>query len=259
MKLVMIASGLGGSAKTTTAVRLAETLTALRVPAGVVDLSPYPTAGSLVVANGVPVAGGRGASTPITARSVLKPYEDRLKVMFVDTGRLDDPALVPWTTLCDGLLLTTRGDRFSLAALEGLGPSLQKVRALNPDMEFLGFLPVMVSPNDSAAVDDLKRAAAKYLLPVVVPADAWEWRRSHAGCIEGLETAPAAGQPEPPADRAHRDLARFVMTKFALEPETEAVMAAAAAPKETGLVSRLWKLAGKALGPKATVTAEARP
>ena len=263
MKLIMVASATGGAAKTTTAVRLGQALNACRVPTGILDLSPYPTAAELARtglrnrpdwAGPMPVLLGRGATTAIAAGSILKPYEGKLKALVVDTGRLDDPILRPWASLLSALILTTRGDRFSLSALDGVGPWLADLRTLNPQLQFLGFLPVALAPGEGDALLDLKRAAGRYLLPFTVPEEEAEWARSHASLIEGLEAGGPAGVPPDSMEAAHAGLAQHVAAALGLEPlPAPAPDAPPAKPKEVGLISRLWKLAGRATGPKVVV------
>ncbi|MEQ8821791.1 MAG: hypothetical protein RLY93_16255 [Sumerlaeia bacterium] len=245
MKTILIASATGGSAKTTTAVRLAESLKRARVPAGVMDLSPYPTANYLVREKDVFALNGRGAATSVAVDAMLRPLEDRCRALVIDTGRLDDPMLDFWIEFCDAMILTTRVDAFALKAFEGIWDSLEQRRKDNPEMKFLGFLPVVVGPEEKKNVRQLQLAASRFVLETAVPFDQQEILRAQSTCIEGLDPLPADyGEA---SREAYDALAAHTIGQLGIEqlPQTEPER-----KKEVGLFTKLWRVASKSVRPK---------
>jgi hypothetical protein len=254
MKVLMIGSANGGSAKTTVAVRLVETLSKFGLKAGIVDLSPYPTASYLAQPK-TPVLLGRSASTPVAARCVLKPYVDQWDLAIIDTGRLDDPVLDHYAPLVNGLILTTRPDPFSLRALQTVGTPLQRLRGRNPGIKFLGFLPVLTSFEGGYSIMPLRQAAGKYMINHPIGATAWEWMRAHRSIL-GADSS-ASVDPlldKDPLELAFEGLGKSVLEQLELEiPVAAPVQEAEQPKKEVGALTKLWRSMARAMGPKATV------
>ena len=260
MKVVLIASSSGGSAKTTVAVRLAEELTRLKVRCGIVDLSPYPTA-SYLSNGGVQVVQGRGATTTVAARCVLKPYEDLWDVAIVDTGRMDDPILDYYSPLVDAVILTTRPDPYSLRSLQTVGQPLQRLKAGNPNQSFMGFLPVMTSFEGGYSIMPLRQAAGKYMINHPIPASSWEWKKAHQSIFqeEGVVSQPLDSVLDhDPVQAAVQGLAVAVLEHISVAIPEAKSEAAPTPTKEVGALTKLWRMATKNLGPKATVEGAAQ-
>jgi cellulose biosynthesis protein BcsQ len=240
MKMILIASASGGSAKTTTCVRLAEALGTHRRRGVVVDLSPYPTAGYLVAAEGgVDIVRGRAATTPVAAASFLKPFEAPHAVALLDIGRLDDPALDPWMPMVTDILLTTRCTEHAVAALPGLWSALQARREKYPSINFLGFLPVLFKPEQEGQLRLLRQASRNAVAGGPIPFDPREVRRCQETIFKGL--APFPDTFPDLSNRAYGALALELAERLGVE-------ARAPEPAESGggLFTRLWKKAADA-------------
>jgi cellulose biosynthesis protein BcsQ len=243
MRLIVVAGAKGGTARTTTAVRLAEEMARRRIPAGIVDLSPYPTSHMLVREEKTFVIRGESATTEVAARACIKPYEAKRPVVFVDTGRLSDPAIQPWLPLCEGFLLTTPVNAQSIQALPAVWEAVEEMKKTGSGLRFLGFLPVMVKQERLALLERIRQRFPGHFLPEHVPWDDSEPARAERGAIEGLRLA--AGENEAAALRAYAQLADYLMDELEIRPPEESEPA----PKrETGMLSRLWKKAAKAIG-----------
>ena len=236
MKRLLIASVLGGAAKTTSAVRLAEAWRKEGRTAAVAELSPWPTASLLRIDDKVSVRSLEAPASEAAAAARLKPIE--ADVVLLDAARLDDPTLLHWAPCCHAVLLTTRCDDFSLAALQGAWPLLEGLREANPDLEFLGFLPTMIQPGDDDGYSRLKAAARSYLIDHPIVYDAAERRRSQKSCFEGQDPLPAALDRK--SAESYAAAAATLATRLDL-PAPKPVEEEA--PKETGLFTRLWRKA----------------
>lgn len=257
MHLLLLTGAKGGSARTTTAVRVCEALVARGIPAGIVDLSPYPTAHMILRDSRVFVLSGRNATTQIAAQSLLKPFEKPNSLVVVDAPRLDDPALLPWLPLVKSMVLTTAINSHAVAAMPALWQSAARLHKLQSGIAFLGLLPVLVREEERAMLAELQKGLPDRMLPVAVPFDLDERRRALAGLIEGDIGIVA---PDGPALAAWEALSRHLETRLGLVAEVVVPKAESsaeeAAPK--GMLSKLWKLAAKALGPRAAVVGGTR-
>jgi len=236
--LIAVCSAKGGSARTTTCVRLAQALNAARIPTGIVDLSPYPSVQFMLApGDAIPVIGGRAATTPIAARSIVRPYEERCSCLLIDTSRLDDPAILPWLPLMNHFLVTMKIDKNSVRAMPSIWDSFDTWKAINPELKFLGFLPTCVEPSQQAVVRGLRNRMEEHFLPVAIPRND----------VERLG-------PELVTRGAEWDtLAAHLRQRASLKQ----ILPEPARNTEKGLVTRMWKLAASVLGPKVSVVTEA--
>jgi chromosome partitioning protein len=242
--ILLIASAKGGTAKSTTAARLAESLARRGYRPALIDLSPYPTTRHLLAAKGlVRAVPGRSATSELAVLSLLRPFEAKNDLILVDTMRFDDSALDPWHNYLSALILTTRLDRFAVRALPACWPTLDRLRTAAPRMKPLGVLPVLTRPNDAAALRELRRAEPDQIIPTEIPFDPAELRRSQLGIVEGVPEPPSAS----PSGIAYDQLAAHVANQLGLPAP------AAAEPPQTGFLSKLWQAARKRLGPAVTV------
>lgn len=234
MKRLLIASAQGGAAKTTTALRLAEAWRRQGRTASVAELSPWPTAQLMRADDTLPVRALAEPSTEAAARAHLKPLSADAVVL--DAARLDDPGLAHWARCCDAVLLCTRCDAHGLGALKGAWPLLEELREWNPDLEFLGFLPVLLREEDAAGYSRLLRSARGYVVEHPIPFDPAEARRSQRACFAGQDPLPASMDRGSLA--AYEAVADFVAKRLQL-PDPKPVEA----PKEQALFTRLWRRA----------------
>lgn len=238
VKTLLLVSPKGGSGKSTAAVRLAESLTAKRIPAAILDLSPYPTAS---FTTGLTVAPGRGATSAIAARALLRPLAEKAKVCLIDTGELSDPALEPWFGVVDAMLVVSRLNKQAIGALPAAWTRFAEIRKANPSLRFLGILPTFASDAEKGLRDSLAQRLPQSIFPVSIPFDAIDHQRLQARCFEG---APAL-----PARSAALDGWDAVATILAKEFELQAAAPAEEAkPTAMGVLGRLWKSARSVLG-----------
>ena len=234
MVVIAVASAKGGSARTTTCVRLAKALTAMQIPTGIVDLTPYPSAHFLLTEKDtVPVIAGRAARTATAARSIVKPYEERCSCLLLDTTRLDDPNLNCWLAMVSHFMVTMKVDKNSVRAMPSVWDSFDAWKGINPGLNFMGFLPVCVEASQEKVLGALRQRVPEHILPVGIP-----WNEAER---LGPELVVPSSEWE--------GLARHVATKAGLK------RVAPEAPKssEWGLVSRVWRLAASVIGPKVSV------
>ena len=236
MKTILVASALGGSGATTTAVRLAEAWLAEGRDVAVGELSAWPSASLITADSRLKVRALPAPVSAAAARSLLKPLAG--DVVLLDAARLDDPALLHWVCACDAVLLVTRCDTFSLGAFSRTWPMLEALRAANPAMEFLGFLPTMVRPEEEASLRSLRMGAREHVLGHAIPMDPAESRRSQGACFEGQE--PLAPSMDLGSTAAHGACAAELASRLQL-PAPKPV--APAAPATTGLFTKLWSAA----------------
>ncbi|MBI1292506.1 hypothetical protein GC173_14905 [bacterium] len=239
MKIIAIASAKGGSARTTTCVRLSQALVAADVPTGIVDLSPYPSVSYVLPKDHKgPVVIGRAAKTSVAVRSLLKPYEDSTSCMLLDTARLDDRAITPWLPMIDHFIVTLKIDKNSVRAMPSVWSAIDGWRSANPSMTFLGFLPVCVEPHQMDVLKSLRSRMVEHILPVGIP----------------FHEAERLGPDLAPKQKEWDDLARHVMRQAGLRAKPPEVKPSS----EVGIVSRMWRMAASVLGPRIGVTGGAK-
>lgn len=254
MKLCIIAGAKGGCARTTTAVRVAESMSASGVRAGIVDLSPFPTAHLLVSRQDVALIQGGAASTTIAAESILRPHRDSVRFAFVDTGRLDAARLAPWLPLCESVLIASPVDPFSISAMPAMWTALEQIRAVNAQIRFMGILPVLVRPEGEALRERLRARFKGQFLDESIPFDEAEVARA-ARAGAGLPPIPGV-ESAGPAFAAWKALAARIMDEHGLAPRVEAPAAEVAADRR-GFLGKLWRLASGKLGRASVVGKEA--
>ncbi|MCC5876754.1 MAG: hypothetical protein JJU11_11095, partial [Candidatus Sumerlaeia bacterium] len=198
----------------------------------------------------IPVVKGRSLTTATAVRAALAPYRDTSTVFFMDTARLDDPFLLQWIEHCNHLMLTIRMDKQSIKALPGVNSVLAELRKANPGMRFMGFLPTLVDNDRAGLVRILDQAVPGYTIPISIPRDNDEHLRSQVSAFKGLDHAL---NPNAPAQKAYVKLSGWMAERLDLEPIREAA-AREEDKKETGVISRLWKLAASRLSPRVQVT-----
>lgn len=254
MKICIIAGAKGGSAKTTTAVRVAERMSASGVPSGIVDLSPFPTAHLLLSRPDVALIQGAGASTTIAAESILRPHRDAVRFAFIDTGRLDAARLAPWLPLCESVLIASPVDPFSISAMPAMWSALEQIRAVNAQIRFMGILPVLVRPEGEALCQRLRTRFPGQFLDEAIPYDEAEvGRAARAGA--GLPPVPGADIAGP-AFAAWKSLSVRIMNDHGLAPRVEAAAASDSADRR-GFLGKLWRMASGKLGRASVVGKEA--
>lgn len=194
------------------------------ISSGVVDLSVWPTL-HLQLADGERafLLRGTDASTPAAAESMLRPYRQGAEIVFLDGGRLDDPAIEPWLPHCSHFILNMAPEPQSIAALPELWNGIERMRRSNPALQMLGILPVLVRGERQELLRKLRTRFAKEFLPMEL-----QWS-------PGNEDAPAGGV----------ELSRLLVRQFSLRPMVEPKTPAT--PKETGVLSKLWRKASSLL------------
>lgn len=217
---------------------------------GIVELSPWPCTHHLLDGEKIPVVLGRKLTTATAVRAALAPYRDTSTVFFMDTGRLDDPSLLQWIEHCTHLMLTIRMDKQSIRALPGVNSVLADLRKANPGMRFMGFLPTLVDYERTNLVKILDQAVPGYTVPISIPRDSDEHLRAQAGAFKGLDHVLNNNAP---ALKAYIRLSTWTAERLDLEP-VQKTPEAKEEKKETGVISRLWKLAASRLGAKVQVT-----
>lgn len=245
MKLCIVAGAKGGSARTTTAVRVAEHMCATGVSAGIVELSPFPTAHLLASRSDLALVQGAGASTTIAADSILRPHRDKVRFAFVDTGRLDAERLAPWLPLCHSVLIASPADPFSFSALPALWSAVERIRRANASIRFMGILPVLVAAENRALLEKLRTRFPGQFIDDFIPFDEAEIARA-ARAGAGIAAAPESADAGPAA-AAWRALAARMTREFDLAPEPVAPPEPAASDR-LGLLGRLWRVASGKLG-----------
>jgi hypothetical protein len=127
----------------------------------------------------------------------------------------------------------------------------------NPAQSFLGFLPVLTSFEGGYSIMPLRQAAGKYMINHPIPASVWEWKRAHKQII--LDESGGMALPmdslldRNPVEAAMEQLAGTLLSHLGVEipkPEEKPVEPP---KKEVGALTRLWRMAIKGLGAKATV------
>lgn len=234
VKLLLIASAHGGSGKTTACVRLAECFAEARIPAAIVDLSPHSAAPYMTR---LPVIAGRGATTEAAARAIIRPHEEKVRVLLADTGDFADPAIKPWLGLVHSMLLVTRISRLAVSALPTIWPALDEARRAHPSLQFAGVVPMMVTPPQGALCLSLRQRLKDSIHAESIPFDPFEHQRLQRSCFDGMEALPATN----PGLEAWRRSARILAQRMQLEP-----IVAPPEPKPAGALgalANLWRRA----------------
>ncbi len=237
MKVIAIASAKGGSTRTTSAVRLAQALNDQQIPTGIVDLAPYPSVQFLLnPGDSIPVISGRTANTKTAAQSIIKPYFEKCSCLIIDTSRLDDPALEAWLPLITHFFINLKIDRNSIEALPSVWDSIDSWKITNPQLEFLGFLPVCLEQGQERVLENLRSRLKSHILPIDI----------------SYQEEERLGSDFVQRSIEWDNLARYLhqaagLKKVQPQPVTR---------KETGLVSKMWRIAASMLSPKVTIARE---
>jgi len=247
IRILMVAGPKGGVGRTSICVRLAEQFKSRGIPPVLIDLTPNPTAQFVVSKGSFPVAQGRGASTVVSARAILRPFEESAGVVLLDTSRLDDPLLIPWAEIATHLLVVTSANAHGLGSLRTIWEPMQKLREKNENLNFLGFLPTFARSEDRALLDALQRRPDMQILSPPI-----EYSNAE---IERFSSR-ALGQPgqssdsREPVTAAYAKIAEDLIRKMGLKPISQVE----AEKPATGVIGKLWRMAAKALGPRATLS-----
>lgn len=247
VKIILIIGAKGGAGRSTACVRLAESFAASAIPAGIIDLSEYPTAHWIVRNPAVIVAPGKGASSTSAARALLKPLESKCDVILVDTGRLNAAALNPWVEIADTFIVLSRFDPLSVKALPAIWASIDAFRKMNPTLKFAGFLPMMTTQESAKLADEAARRFPGTFLPFRIPFDRSEADRNHARCFEGTtDVAVPARELQPiwSALSKHLGESLYLKPRVAEEPKEGVVR---------GVLGKIWKLAASKIATKVKV------
>ncbi len=247
IRVLMIAGPKGGVGRTSICVRLAEQFKSRGISPVLIDLTPNPTAQFIVPKGSFPVAQGRGATTVVSARAILRPFEENAGIALLDTSRLDDPMLVPWAEIATHLIVVTSANAHGLGSLRTIWDPMQKLRTKNEELNFLGFLPTFARSEDRALLEALQRRPDMQILSPAIEYSPGEIERlSDRAMGTPMNSTEARDSVLSAYSKIADDLIRRMGLKAAEPVEIE--------KPATGVIGKLWRMAAKALGPRATIS-----